>query len=99
MRSGGYEVDAEGNLVEVGTGAPGGPPGDGEETPAPVRRAMRVYGFAQLVSFALLVVVAITMPEIRPVLLLVAIVYGVVAFFMHRLYRRALIRRYEKMHG
>jgi hypothetical protein len=100
MRSGNYEVDGEGNLVELAGAAPGDPATAGDEpTPIPVRRAMRVYGFAQLVSFAILLATAIAMPDIRAVLVLVAIVYAVVAVFMHRLYRKALMRRYESTHS
>jgi hypothetical protein len=86
VRSGNYEVDAEGDAAREG----------GEPSPIPVRRAMRVYGFAQLVSFAILLVTAISMPEIRGLLLLLAAAYAVVAFGLHRLYRRALMRRYGK---
>jgi hypothetical protein len=102
MRSGNYEVDADGNLVEVGSAAdaatmptssePDAPP------PIPVRRAMRVYGFAQLVSFAFLLATAIAMPDIRGLLLVVAVVYAIVSVFTHRLYRKALMRRYESTH-
>ena len=92
-RSGNYEVDSEGNLIEVeGDGA--GPAEPRQPTPAPVRRALRVYGLAQLISLTLLVVAAITKPEIRPFLLTLTIAYAVVAFGLHRLYRRALMRRF-----
>jgi hypothetical protein len=96
MRSGNYEVDGEGNLVEVGSAAPAGDE-TAAPTPIPVRRAMRVYGFAQLLSFAILLGTAIAMPDIRAVLLLVAVVYAGVALVLHRLYRRALMRRYAKI--
>ena len=101
VRSGNYEVDQEGNLVEF--------EGDGDApsaarsqtakqpTPLPVRRALRVYGFTQLVSFTFLIVAAFTKPEIRLVILILAVVYGIVAFGMHRLYRRGLMRRYASM--
>ncbi len=101
MKSGNYEVDAEGSLVEVGkapAGAAPAPSSTSQPTPTPVRWAMRVYGFAQLISLALLIATAIALPDIRGVLLLVAVVYAVVAFFLHRLYRRALMRRYEARH-
>jgi hypothetical protein len=100
-RSGNYEVDPEGNLVEVqgDEAALDRSHGPSPPTPAPVRRALRVYGLAQVISFALLIVAAITKPEIRPLLLMLAVIYAVVAFGLHRLYRRALMRRFASRRG
>jgi hypothetical protein len=96
VKQGRYELDSEGNLVDVGTGGsdeitPRGWP----KTPAAKAKILRQIAVAETFGFIVLLVLAIATPEIRTILLVVAAAYALMTIPVYLFYRRLLDRRIQ----
>lgn len=94
MKQGKYEVDVEGNLLEVGTGgseevSPRGWP----LTVAAKARILRQVAVAEVFGLVVLVAIAVAMPDLRLILLVLAGVYALATVPVYLLYSRVLGRR------